>query len=256
MRIARGWPVVVAYLAVTLGLSLPIAVGDLVHEPTARDAATTTAVGALATVAMLTASSMQRHVGADLARVRAWSVLPSPEPPPRAVHGAWRDALNKLAFAAALVLLGTMRADLATGTTGAAAAASWTFAAWIWAWALVVAVLGVLWPLRLRRALLAPPQRVDVVGWTRVGRALNRPPVWLVVAPAGATRLADLVAIPLRHRADPPPSFAGPIWVHGRLRPGRVAVVRSPDGGAYWPRGMCWGPLPLAFRWIDAQPGE
>lgn len=97
------------------------------------------------------------------------------------------------------------------------------------------------WPYRVRRALASPPALYDVVGWSR--RRLGAE--WLYVAPAGATRPDQITMIPLARGVVPPGAFAGPVYVHGRLRPRSVAIVRDPlSGAAFWPGSPCASLLP------------
>lgn len=85
---------------------------------------------------------------------------------------------------------------------------------------------------RVRAATRERAVPVPGVAWTRVARERS----WLVVLPDGARRP---VVVPLSRNVAAPAAFAGEVWTHGPLRPGRVAVVHGPDGAPLWPAGAC-----------------
>ncbi|HEU0132077.1 MAG TPA: hypothetical protein VFQ85_13900 [Mycobacteriales bacterium] len=104
------------------------------------------------------------------------------------------------------------------------------------------------WPGRVTRAAREPSRPVDVVAWTRVVR--RRP--WLLVAPAGATRLGQVVAVPLVPGRSLPPAVAGTVRVHGAVKRGAALILREPNGAAIWPAGPARGALAAEAAFVPA----
>jgi hypothetical protein len=106
--------------------------------------------------------------------------------------------------------------------------------------ALLLARRALRWPVRLRSAQRMPAHPVELTAWVRVVRKR----AWLVVRPPGATRPDQTVAIPVADDRDIPAAIDGPVYLHGSLKPGRVAILRAPSGAVLAPRG------PVRAGWL------
>jgi hypothetical protein len=106
--------------------------------------------------------------------------------------------------------------------------------------ALLLVRRALLWPRRLRAAQRLAAHPVEVTAWVRVVRKR----AWLVVRPPGATRPDQTVAIPVSDERGLPAAIDGRVHLHGSLKPGRVGILRAPNGAVLAPRG------PVRAGWL------